>query len=125
MSGMGSVASILTSGGVGAVVSGIVVATINAVSKRGTEHATATRSLAEAEQIDAGAAEILTGIAAKMTADIREENQSLRVEMRELKGAVDDLTHAVETAIPLLEQAGHAEAATEIRHARENVRRVL
>ncbi|MCR8897315.1 hypothetical protein NWF34_10175 [Gordonia sp. GONU] len=126
MSGtMGSVASVLTSGGVGAVVSGVVIAVITAVSKRGSERATAAKSIAEAEQTDAGAAEILTGIAAKMTADIRQENQSLRVELRELKGAVDDLTHAVETAIPLLEQAGHVDAVSEIRTAREHVRRVL
>lgn len=122
---MNSLAGMLTSASVGALISGVLVAIITAVSKRGTERATAIKSVAEAEsaaasagKLGADAAEVLTGIAAQMTADIRKD-------MQELKTAVNGLTHAVENAIPLLEQAGHAEVASDMRSARENVWRVM
>lgn len=120
-----NVPDLFTGAGGGAVIVGIAYAVIQWLSKRGTEQATATRSIAEADQLDAGAAEVLTSIATKMTADIRADYRSLRDEMRELREAVEGMTHAVESALPLLEQAGHAEVVSLIRDARENVRRVL
>lgn len=120
-----NIPDLFTGAGGGAVIVGIAVAVIQWLSKRGTEQATATKSMAEADQLDAAAAEVLTSIATKMTADIRADYLSLRDEMRELKAAVEGMTHAVEAAIPLLEQAGHVEVVTQIRDARENVRRIL
>ena len=116
----------------GGVIGGVIVAIVQGLFGRRGQRATATRSLAEAEAATASAdkdkadaAEVLTRIAATMTAGMRVENEKVLTEIRELKTAVNGLAHAVEVALPLLDAAGYPEVASTLRDANQNVRKVI
>lgn len=100
MSSGGSVLSTLVTGGLGATVGGVLTAIVQAVSKRGTDKATA--------------AELITKAAGSMVDRVEAENRQLRKAILLLIEVIDE----VDTSM-------HPEAVLKLRAARRAAERAI
>ena len=114
---MFSVANILVGGGCVAL-GGIIVAIIQGVFGRGEKKATAAAQLSQS-------AASLTERWEVANKALEEKLDGVELELRGVKDAIEGLVDKVDEVIPLLEQAGHAEIAINLRDANRTVRRVI
>lgn len=120
-----SLATILVGGGGCATLGGIIVALINGLFGRAEQKATAAEQLSQSaaslterwEVANKGLREELAGVKAEM--------KETKAEIRSVKDVIGTLVDRVDEVIPLLEQAGHAQIAVDLRDANRTVRRVI
>ena len=113
-----SLATVLVGGGGFATLGGIIVALINGYFGRGEKKAAAAAQLSQS--------------AAALTEQWEKANKGLEEKLAKVDRKLDDvtatlevLTDKVDEVIPLLEQAGHAQIAVDLRDANRTVRRVI
>mgnify|MGYP000508838576 CR=1 FL=1 len=113
-----SFATVLVGGGGIAAVAGIIGAVIQGLFGRGEKKATAAAQLSQS--------------AASLSEQWEKANKGLEEKLAKVDRKLDDvtatlevLTDKVDEVIPLLEQAGHAQIAVDLRDANRTVRRVI